>query len=129
MTPKADSVVGRELKSVAPYIIRDAKKIRGEKKRILRGVRVNYIPPAERQNLIAEMEKRFGKNILEYGMEEDEEEIGNGNLYIFKKPITIMGKAYTEGQIINKDDLPKEVLENLLLDGHLEKYGGGEGDG
>ena len=129
LTPKADSVVGRELKSVAPYIIRDVKKIRGEKKRILRGVRVNYIPPAERQNLIAEMEKRFGKNILEYGMEEDEEEIGNGNLYIFKKPITIMGKAYTEGQIINKDDLPKEVLENLLLDGHLEKYGGGEGDG
>ena len=129
LTPKADSLVGREIKTLAPYVIRDKKKIQGEKKRVLLNIRVNYIPVAKRKNILAEAEKR-GMMLSDFEEEEDPNKEDGGDLD--NTPILVRVKesfnvAWINGDIEGKEGeikkIPWDVARILMKNGKVEPYG------
>ncbi len=119
LTPKADSVVGRNIKLIASYVDKAEKKINGKKRNVLMNIRVNYLLPAERENLIAEAEKKLGPNWDKW----EADEVMGGD-YLFVKSITISGKSFRAGESIKRGELPNDLIKELLKGKILEEIKG-----
>ncbi len=117
LTPKADTVVGRELKKVASYVESDRKKINGKKTRVLCNIKVNYIPISERQNIIAEMERRFG-----FKFDESQDTPEDENILV--KAREDLKIALPEGNLEMKNGeikkIPTKVAKILIQKGKVD---------